>query len=324
MDRTVSFHMQPSFCVRAACLLLSAWVLSCGGSQSGPYVAEFTAEDGKLFGNDLDLVANPSTLEGDWGTEWTVTATKRVRRANFVAEVDITTVAHDHKPGLEPSVRLAVTRRANLLGRLADEVVLRSTRGRPGYGMITANESRLLEEPFILFARRMREADSEEIVLRWHLSPGTPDVRRPFAGHGTTKATRRAQDSDRARQVVIALSKNTWYVCLVAVLEVVVSACGGGRPGHEAFRQMQLAEARADRATYQMQETCDRQHDDEAKAAVKTGCDLADDYRDADLQRRCSALKLSYQTAAATHSRRCRTHRTKSGPINHGRELHRR
>jgi len=167
---------------RCALALVAALpLLACGGASEPvrTNVEPFTAQHEPLFENGVDMVRDPDALGGGWLGTWEDELDRRVSLADVVALVTIRTLRTDVDLDRRETYRLVAHADRVYLGeeQLADEDLLLSVaEGQGGYGTVQNNERRLLDEQFIAFVKWQRDAESGELVPRWHLSPATESV----------------------------------------------------------------------------------------------------------------------------------------------------
>lgn len=162
-------------------LLAPLLLVGCGGSSEPvrTNVEPFTAAHEPLFENGVDMVRDPEGLDGAWLRTWEDELDRRVTMADVVALVTIRTLRTDVDLDRRETFRLVAHPERVYLGeeQLADEDLLLSVaEGEGGYGTVANNERRLLDAQFIAFVKWKRDADTDELVPRWHLSPATEPV----------------------------------------------------------------------------------------------------------------------------------------------------
>ncbi len=166
--------------LRALVVLASCGALLVAGCGSAtreivPEVTSpFTEADAVLFGNGLDLVADPRLLEGQWLDTWEDELDRRVQAADVVALVTVRTLRTDVDLDRRQTLRLLTHVERTYLGEVSEDLTLSVREGQPSFGLVRDNERRLLGEQYIAFVKWADEEGS--IRPRWHLSPASEQV----------------------------------------------------------------------------------------------------------------------------------------------------
>lgn len=160
-------------------MLLAVLALGgCGGTTmvAGANAAPFTAETRALFEDGVDFVADPEVLDGQWRENWARELDERVSEADIVARVTVHTVRTDTDLDRRTTYRLLVNEDQGYLGALPSDIQLTTDEAAPGFGTVSGNERRILNQPFVLFLKWERPLGATESIARWHLSPATEPV----------------------------------------------------------------------------------------------------------------------------------------------------
>lgn len=173
-------------------------VMGCGGTNAAMVVTgPFTAEHQTAFENGLDLVDNPTSLEGAWLRDWEEDIDRRVSLSDVVAIVRVTTLRVDVDLDRRETYRLIAHVERQRHGELPGEVTLVSRQADPGYPTIRTNSERVLNQPFVLFLKWAEE--DGQIIARWHLSPAADRVIRRV---NSLVEQRHTPTEDRRRVIV--------------------------------------------------------------------------------------------------------------------------
>lgn len=132
-----------------------AGAAGCGAAAPPIQVTgPFTDEHALAFENGLDLIENPTSLEGAWLREWEEEIDRRVSLSDAIALVEIRTLRTDVDLDRRETYRLVahVTRQRH--GELPDEVTLITRQRDPGYSTVRGNADRVLNAQFVLFLDR--------------------------------------------------------------------------------------------------------------------------------------------------------------------------
>jgi hypothetical protein len=171
----------------------------CGGANTPAMVVTgpFTDEHRIAFENGLDLIDNPTSLEGAWLRDWEREIDQRVSLSDVVAVVRVTTFRVDVDLNRRETYRLIAHVERRRHGELPNEVTLVSRQADPGYPSIRTNSERILNQPFVLF---LKWADEDgQIIARWHLSPAADRVVRRV----NSLVERRLTPDEERRRVIV-------------------------------------------------------------------------------------------------------------------------
>jgi len=158
--------------VRGLIVALATLGIGCAGTSSNLTVTELLPSDEPLFDHAVDLVEEPVVVRDQWGG----TFESRVRRADSIAVVRVTSLSSDTVRN-RSAYRLTAKVKNRLKGSSPREVVLRVQDDQRGYETVRANEDRLLEDPFVAFVKWGADPESDELIAHWHLSPSSDAVR---------------------------------------------------------------------------------------------------------------------------------------------------
>ncbi|MDH3625225.1 MAG: hypothetical protein OES69_05305 [Myxococcales bacterium] len=147
-------------------------LLGCARGSSTVPTVEFAAEDEFLFDNSVDLVDKPAIVESEWRGKFE----RRVTRADVIAVIKIESLSSD-EDRRGSSYRLTARVIDGLKGRSNRELILRAHDDEPGFQSVRVNEDRLLRDPFVAFVKWKNDAEADQPLPRWHLSPDSPEVR---------------------------------------------------------------------------------------------------------------------------------------------------
>ncbi len=149
-----------------------------GGAAEQRIVTPFTAEHEPVFENGLDMVRDPSSLEGAWLSTWEDELDARVTLADAVALVTVETIRQDTDLDRRETFRLIVRVDREYLGDLEDQLTLAVRESDAGFGTIESGQRRVLDQQFIAFVKWQRDAETGAIRARWHLAQATDEVAR--------------------------------------------------------------------------------------------------------------------------------------------------
>ncbi len=177
---------------------LLAGVAGCGPAAPAIVVTgPFTDEHGVAFENGLDLIENPTSLEGAWLRDWEEDIDRRVSLADAVALVQITTVRTDVDLDRRERFHLVANVERQRHGEIPEEITLVSRQTHPGYASIRSNSERILNQQYVLFLKWAEE--DGQVVARWHLSPAADRVMRRV----NSLVERRHTPTDERRRVIV-------------------------------------------------------------------------------------------------------------------------
>lgn len=153
-------------------------VLAACGPAAPPIVVTgpFTADHEAAFENGIDYIADPTILEGSWLRSWEEDIERRVQLSDAVAFVTVTTVRQDVDLDRHETLRLVARVDRERHGAVPDEISFVVRQGQPGFGTVTGNDARILNQRFVAFVKWAEEGG--QVVARWHLSPASERVVR--------------------------------------------------------------------------------------------------------------------------------------------------
>jgi hypothetical protein len=187
--------------ILAAHALLAVALAAVAGCGSAPPTIQvtgpFTEDHGLAFENGLDLIENPTSLEGTWLRDWEEDIDRRVSLSDAIALVQITTLRTDVDLDRRETFRLVARVERERHGDLADEVTLVTRQSDPGYTSVRGNGDRILNQRFVLFLKWAEE--DGQIVARWHLSPAADRVVRRV----NSLVERRHTPTEERRRVIV-------------------------------------------------------------------------------------------------------------------------
>lgn len=162
-------------CTVYLCALLGA-LTACGGTTTNQALVTgpFTDEHAAVFDNSVDYIGNPGILEDNWLDQWETELRERVRLADAVALVRITTLREDFDLDRHQTYRLVGRVEDRAYGAIPDEVTLVVRQTDAGFGTVDGNTNRILEVQFLAFVKWVDE--DGRIGARWHLSPAADTV----------------------------------------------------------------------------------------------------------------------------------------------------
>ncbi len=182
-----------------AAIMAMSSVMGCGGANAPVMVVTgpFTDAHRRAFDNGLDLIENPTSLEGAWLRDWEEEIDRRVSLSDVVALVRITTLRVDVDLNRRETYRLIAHVERQRHGELPNEIALVSRQADPGYPTIRTNSERILNQSFVLF---LKWADEEgQVIARWHLSPAADRVVRRV----NSLVERRLTPTEERRRVIV-------------------------------------------------------------------------------------------------------------------------
>jgi hypothetical protein len=150
---------------------------ACGGATPQVRVSSpFTEEHAKYFEDGVDLVKDPTSLDGRWRDEWQADLDRRVGLSDLIARVKVSTVRSiwdlDHTV-----LQLDLTVQEQLHGTSAGESLVVSVReGDVGFPSVKTNQARLLNADYLVFVK-WYVGDVGRPVAHWHLAPDTDAIR---------------------------------------------------------------------------------------------------------------------------------------------------
>lgn len=172
-----------------ASALAIAAVNACGSAPPPARpTSPFTEEDARYFDDAVDLIRDPSILDGEWQQAWRREFSQRVARADVVAIVTIATVRTDVDLERRNTLRLIGSVAEALHGSVPnDELSFRTREGENGFAGVQANLRHIEGERFVAFVKWVDERGA--LVARWHLAPATDPVLRRARALATRRET---------------------------------------------------------------------------------------------------------------------------------------
>ena len=167
---------RPAFAALSAVL-----VASCAAAPTGPVrvTSPFSAEDATVFDDGMDFVLDPSELSGRWESNWAQEMELRVRRADWVATVNVPTLRASSDAQHRRSYRLIAERLEAIVGTPPEEISLSAIEGQgAGYDSVRNHEELVLNHHFIAFVKYYRDEPTGLVLPHWHLSPASEPVTR--------------------------------------------------------------------------------------------------------------------------------------------------
>lgn len=153
--------------------------LGCGASAPRVTVTPMSAAESVVFENGVDHIDDPSLLEGTWLDTWEHEIDLRVRSADIVAYVRITTMRTDTDLERRETHRLIAHVDSVRQGTgVDDEIELVVRQGDPGFDTVHNQDRRILNQRFVAFVKWTQESETAPVVARWHLSPASERIVR--------------------------------------------------------------------------------------------------------------------------------------------------
>ncbi len=180
-------------------------VCACGSAPTRVSVTPMTPAHEVAFDNGVDLIADPSILEGSWLEDWEREIDERVRLSDAVALVRVTTVRHDTDLEQHDTYRLFVEVERVRHGAVAANELSLSVESRAaGFATVRDNESRILNQRFVGFLKWVQDPSGGPIAARWHLSPASERVVRRV----NSLVEESHSDEDSRRRVIVREQSN--------------------------------------------------------------------------------------------------------------------
>ncbi len=179
-----------------------ASLAACGSSAPRIVATPMTSAQGVVFENGVDYIDDPALLEGSWLETWEQEVDLRVRTADVVAYVRISTLRTDTDLERNETHRLVAHIDTLRLGEGVsdgDELELVVREGDPGFDTVHNQDPRILNQRFVAFVKWTQESEGMPIVARWHLSPASERVVRRV---NSLVEARRSPNDDRRRIIV--------------------------------------------------------------------------------------------------------------------------
>jgi hypothetical protein len=163
--------LSPSIALASA-LALSA----CGGSKQGkPTVtSEFGVREAQLFEDGVDLIEDPSGLEGQWRDDWENDLNERISKSDLIASGTVTTLRTDVDLEKRTSYRVVFAVEHVFKGeKTAPELTLVSIAGAGGYASIERDREHMLNQKLVAFVKYAEapQGSGAEVISHFHLSP---------------------------------------------------------------------------------------------------------------------------------------------------------
>jgi hypothetical protein len=157
--------------------LLALACTDCGGSQSQAAApAEFTAEHALLFDDGVDLIEDPSGLQGRWKVDFDRELDQRAEAADLVVNGTVTTVRVEQNPELRSTFHLIFRVDDALKGETNEtQLQLSSREGARGYGSVVQHRDRVLQRPLVAFVR-YAPGENGAVVAHFHLTAPSQTV----------------------------------------------------------------------------------------------------------------------------------------------------
>jgi hypothetical protein len=159
---------------------------ACGGKSTTTPArpsSPFTEQDLKLFGDGVDLVADPDGLAGKWADDWNVEMRDRVDRSDLIAMVEVGTLLTDTDPEGHTTHRLVVNVGRVLKGQPpATELNLSSADGATGFPTVDSNKGRLLHMHLLALLKWVAQPDGS-VSSHFHLASSSDKVVSRVVAH---------------------------------------------------------------------------------------------------------------------------------------------
>ena len=205
MTRARSFLRGPARHLALGLVLATSLTASACGSTSTARVARpITAAQAAVYDNGIDYVDNPALLEGNWLETWEREIDQRVTDSDVVSYVTISTIRTDADLERRETFRLTAHSDSIRFGTVEEDFVIVSARTDAGFGTVRGNDTRILNNRFVLFLRHVQDEVDGPITTRWHMSPASePIVRRVYS----LVDARHGDNTDR-RRIIIRETRN--------------------------------------------------------------------------------------------------------------------
>lgn len=172
---------------------------ACGSTTSQIVARPITAEQAAVYDNGIDYVDNPSLLEGPWLETWEREIDQRVTNADAVSYVTISTIRTDADLERRETFRLTAHSDSIRYGQIDEDMVIVSARNDSGFDTVRGNDTRILNNRFVLFLRWVQADANSPRVARWHMSPASEPI---VARVNSLVAARHGDTTDRRRIIV--------------------------------------------------------------------------------------------------------------------------
>lgn len=163
---------------RASIAVWACVLLACAEPEklNAATLPTFGETDAAFFDDGVDLVRDPQGVGGLWQQDWERELGERVTRGDLVAVGLVHTLRTDLDLDRRTSYRLVMSVERTLKGEApSGDLTLVSREGARGYASVHGNHEGVLQQRFVVFAKRYRDAVGG-IVTHWHLSPASDVV----------------------------------------------------------------------------------------------------------------------------------------------------
>lgn len=163
---------------RASIAVSACMLFACAEPEklNAATLPTFGETDAAFFDDGVDLVRDPQGVGGLWQQDWERELGERVTRGDLVAVGLVHTLRTDLDLDRRTSYRLVMRVERTLKGETPrGDLTLVSREGARGYASVHGNHERVLQQRFVVFAKRYRDAVGG-IVTHWHLSPASDVV----------------------------------------------------------------------------------------------------------------------------------------------------
>ena len=205
MTRARSFPRRPARHLALGLMLATSLAANaCGSTSTALVVRPITAAQAAVYDNGIDYVDNPALLEGHWLETWEQEIDQRVTESDVVSYVTISTIRTDADLERRETFRLTAHSDSIRFGTVEEDFVIVSARTDAGFGTVRGNDTRILNNRFVLFLRHVQDEVDGPITTRWHMSPASePIVRRV----NSLVDARHGDNTDR-RRIIIRETRN--------------------------------------------------------------------------------------------------------------------
>jgi hypothetical protein len=176
----------------------------CGSTSSELVARPITAAQAAVYDNGIDYVDNPALLEGSWLETWEQEIDQRVSQADAVSYVTISTIRTDADLERRETFRLTAHSDSIRYGQIDEDMVIVSARSDAGFDTVRGNDTRILNNRFVLFLRWVQEDVNSPRVARWHMSPASDLIVRRV---NSLVDARHGDNTDR-RRIIIRETQN--------------------------------------------------------------------------------------------------------------------
>ena len=176
----------------------------CGSTSSELVARPITAAQAAVYDNGIDYVDNPALLEGPWLETWEQEIDQRVTQADAVSYVTISTIRTDADLERRETFRLTAHSDSVRYGQIDEDMVIVSARSDAGFDTVRGNDTRILNNRFVLFLRWVQADANSPRVARWHMSPASDLIVRRV---NSLVDARHGDNTDR-RRIIIRETQN--------------------------------------------------------------------------------------------------------------------